>query len=305
MPESEDQKLFETISDHLKGQLDLDEVRSDMALQSTKDAVKEMISDYKRNKSGNIENEKFIRETFSGQKSENILSDEIESIKQEINNNKLNEVTADWVKEWHKKKQQAGIKDPKSEEIRNFITDAISSPEKQPVKTRIRVIRFASFAAAAMIGAFLILRSVLPSSNPDKLFSTYYKPFDALSSVTRSVNIAESDKYSAAIGNYKLGDYQKAAAEFAGFIQKYPSSVPARFFLGLSQLSLENYEQAQNLFSGVVSEQGEYNKEARWYLGLTCLKTGNTLEAKECFKILAGSDGYYRDRAEKVLRRLK
>ena len=301
----ENSALFESIGNCMKGQSDLDDVHNDIAFQNTQEVVKEMISDYNKNKSRNRENEKFIRDIFSDEFSEDMLSDEIKSIKKEINNNNLNEITADWVKEWHEKKQKIGNSYPKSEEIRNFITDAISSPKKEPVKTRSLLIRYASLTAAAMLGAFILLRTLLPSSSPDKLFSTYYKPFEALSSVTRSINKTESDKYSTGIESYKSGDFQKSAAEFAGILEKFPSSVSARFFLGLSQLSIENYGQAENLFSGVLNEQGEYAKEARWYLGLTYLKTNNKLKAEECFGILASSDGYYRERSEKILRRLK
>ncbi len=303
--DNDDHAIFESIGDHMKGKFDLEDVLNDDAFQSTQLAVKEMISDYNRNKSGNGENEKFIRDIFSDEFSEDKLSDEIKSIKQEINNNKLNEITADWVREWHEKKQQLGKPDPKSEEIRNFITEAISSPGKEPVKVRNLFIRYASFAAAAMIGVFILLRTLLPSSNPENLFSTYYKPFEALSSVTRSINNTEDYKYSAAIESYKSGDFQKSAAEFAVISEKNPSSVSARFFLGLSQLSLANYGQAENLFKGVSDEQGEYTKEARWYLGLTYLKTNNKQKAEECFTILASSEGYYRERSEKILRRLK
>jgi TolA-binding protein len=305
MPTREDQVLFETISEYMVGQFDLEDVHNDAGFQSTQEVVKGMISDYNKNKSDNGKNEKFIREIFSGELSESILSDEIESIKQEINDNKLNEITADWVKEWHEKKQKTGLPDPKSAEIRDFITGAINTPQKEPVKRKSVFIRYTSMAAAAVIGAFILLRILLPSPGPDKLFSTYYKPFEALSTVTRSLSNNESDSYSAAIANYKLGDYQKAAKGFAGILEKYPSSVSASFFLGLSQISLGNYGQAENLLSAVVNGQGEYAKEARWYLGLTCLKTEDTQKAKECFTILAGSDGYYRERSEKILRRLK
>ncbi len=231
MSESGDNALFETIGDYMKGQLDIEDVKNDTALQSTMVTVKEMISDYNKNKSGNRENEKFIREGFANDCSEDALSAEIKSIKQEINNNKLNEITADWVREWHEKKQKSGISDPKTEEIRNFITDAISSPQIKPVKTRSLVIRYASLAAAAMIGAFILLRTILPSSSPDKLFSSYYRPFESLSSASRTVNNNVADIYSSSIANYKSGDYQKAAAVFAGILEKYPSSASASFFL--------------------------------------------------------------------------
>jgi hypothetical protein len=104
--DSEDRALFETIGNYMKGQSDLDDVHNDIAFQNTQEVVKEMISDYNKNKSRNRENEKFIRDIFSDEFSEDMLSDEIKSIKKEINNNNLNEITADWVKEWHEKKQK-------------------------------------------------------------------------------------------------------------------------------------------------------------------------------------------------------
>jgi TolA-binding protein len=315
MADSDDSALFETFGAYMKGRLDLEDVKNDPTLSGTQEAVKEIISDYNKNISGNKENEKFIREIFSEERSDKFLTDEIKFIKQEIDNNKLNNITAEWVKEWHEKKQKIGAGDPKTEEIRDFITGAINSSKNEPVKTfnevskkdfnRSLFARYVSLSAAALIGAFILIRTLLPSSDPEKLFNSYYKPFDAISPVTRSMNNNESDNYSSAIGSYKTGHYQRAAIGFAGVIQKDPSGVSPKFFLGLSQLALENYDQAINLLAGVVNDSGEFGKEARWYLGLTYLKTANKQKAADCFEFLARSDGFYRERSEKILRRLK
>ena len=111
--------------------------------------------------------------------------------------------------------------------------------------------------------------------------------------------------FSLAIGSYKTGDYDRAAREFSETILKDPSVVSPRFLMGLTQLALKNYDQTITLLTGVVSDSGEYAKEARWYLGLTYLKTGDKQKAAECFKYLAQSEGFYRERAENILRRLK
>ena len=315
LADNEDSLLFETIGEYMKGAIDIEEVMSDPDLSTAKDAVREMMADYNRNKTVNKENEKFIRDTFSGEGSETGLTDEIKIIKKEIIDNKLNDITAEWVKEWHERKQRTGVIDPKTEEIRNFITGAIDSPVSEPVKIvnkgsskgsrRNLFIRYASLSAAALIGAFLLLRTLLPSSDPEKLFNSYYKPFDAVSPVTRSVNNNEADIYSSAIGSYKTGDYQNAAAGFGNMLKKDPSGASAKFFLGLSQLALGNYDQAINLLSAVANESGEYGKEARWYLGLSYLKTGNKSKAAECFEFLSRSGGFYREPSLKILRRLK
>jgi len=307
--------LFDTIGEYMKGVLDIEEIRNDPALSNARETVENMISDYNNNIAANKENEKFIRESFSDKKTIDSVSEEIKNIRKEIADNRLNEITSEWVKEWHEKKQRSGINDAKTEEIRNFISGSISSPVKEPLKIidegnknvfrRSLFARYAIFSAAAMLGAFLLIRTLLPSSDPGKVFDSYYKPFDAISPVTRSNNNVETDSYSSAIESYKTGNYQEAAILFAGIIQKDPKAGTAQFLLGLSQLANKNFNQAINLLSGVANDSGEYGKEARWYLGLTYLKTANKLKAAECFEYLARSDGFYRERSEEILRRLR
>jgi TolA-binding protein len=313
--DSTDNALFETISDYMKGWADLEEVKNDPALPGTKETVKNMISDYNKNLSENRDNVKFIRETFAVSENSKKLNDEIKFIKQEIDDKNLNKITVEWVKEWHERKQKIGVRDQKTEEISNFIKGAINSPVSVPEKIvadeTIKVYRtslfarYTTLAAAALIGGFILIRTLLPSNDPEKLFSSYYKPFEAVSPVTRSINNVESDLYSSAIGSFKAGDYQRAAAGFGAVLQKDSKSTSSEFFMGLSQLALENYFQAINLLSIASNDTGEYAKEAKWYLGLAYLKTDNKQKATECFEFLAGSEGFYRERSEKILRRLK
>ena len=315
MTDSDDSALFESIGEYMKGVLDIEEIRNDPALSIARGTVENMISDYNNNIAVNKENEKFIRESFSDKKTTDAVSEEIKNIRKEIADNRLNEITSEWVKEWHEKKQRSGINDAKTEEIRNFISGSISSPVKEPLKiidednnkvSRIWLFaRYATLSAAALIGVFLLIRTLLPSSDPDKLFDSYYKPFDAMSPVTRSNNNVETDSYSSAIESYKTGNYQEAAILFAGIMQKDPKAGSAQFLLGLSQLANKNFNQAINLLSGVANDSGEYGKEARWYLGLTYLKTANKQKATECFEYLARSNGFYRERSEEILRRLR
>jgi TolA-binding protein len=315
MTDNSDSVLFESISEYMKGLFDIEDVKNDAAISDAMATAREMITDYDNHISGNMEKEKFIRDAFSVTCLQENINDELKIIRQEINDNKLNEITSEWVKEWQEKKQKAGIRDPKSEEIRDFITNAANNSESKPSNTHGDVIkknargklfpRYASLSAAALIGTFILVKTLLPSSNPDKLFSTYYKPFDAISPVTRNLDNNENFNYSSAIESYKTGFYQNAALGFADALQKNPSVISTQFFLGLSQLALNNYDQAINLLTGVANGSGEYRKEAKWYLGLAFLKTDNKQKAAECFEYLAASNGFYRERSEKILRRLK
>lgn len=308
----EDSALFENIGDVLQAQFDIEDVQNDPDLIHMQKAVTGMVDDYNKNTSHNRENENFICNNLDNNE-DSELTDEIKSIKLEINDNKLSELTAEWVKEWHEKKQKSGASDPKIEEIRNFITEAINSSGNQsneavlPVivnRGRKLFIRYSAIAAAALLAAFLLIKTLSPVSDPEKLFSNYYQPYNAVSSVTRNViNITDTD-LSSGIEAYKTGNYAKAASIFAGIAESDPSS-SATFFLGLSQIELNNFEQAVNLLDKVSVSGGEYGKEAKWYMGLTYLKMKNTGKAEECFKILSLSDGFYRERSDDILRRLK
>jgi TolA-binding protein len=311
----EDQVLFGAISESMKAYLDIDDVKKDAALSATREVVKDMMSDYNRNLSANRDNERFIKNIIEEQRTVYKISDELKFIRQEIDDKNLNLITSEWVKEWHAKKQSIGEKNSKSEEIRNFITEAISSPIVEPVNPpfdghkksyrRSIFVRYISLSVAALIGVFILIRTLLPDSNPENLFNSYYRPFDAVSPVTRSINTSETDLYSSAIKSYKTGDYQGAVAGFDLVLSKEPSSGQTKFLLGLSQLALEKYDPAINLLSDVANGSGEYVKEAKWYLGLSYLKRGNRQKAQECFKYLAKSQGFYSERSEKLLRRLR
>jgi TolA-binding protein len=306
--EINDLVLFETIGEYMKGWLDIEDVKNDPAFSVANETVKDMITDYNKNISGNKENEKFIRRIFSSEPKTDSLYNELDIIKKEISDNKLNKLTSEWVREWHEKKQMSGAGDPKGEEIKYFITGAINSKVNKgdkKVVTRRLLARYASISAAALLGVFILIRTLLPSSDTGKLFNTYYKPFDAVSPVTRSINSNATDNYATAIESYRSGNYQKAAIGFAELLQKDQFIVSSQFFLGLSQLAINNYDQAINLLAGTANNSGEYGKEARWYLGLAYLKTANKQKAAECFEYLASTGGFYRERSEKILRRLK
>lgn len=313
--DKKDAALFAAVGKLMRGRLDIENVKNDPDLSTVRENVSEMMSDYNEKMPGNEANEKFIRNILSGEESEKELKDEIKSIIHEISENKLDGITSEWVKEWHEQKQKTGGRDKKTEELREFITGAMNSSESEHMDSinedrlkrqkRNLFVRYASLAAAALVGVFILIRTLLPSSDTEKLFNSYYRPFDAISPVTRSLNNNESANYSLAIESYKAGNYQIAAAGFANVLQKDSSLIPPRFFMGLSQLALRNYQKAVALLEGVANESGEFGKESRWYLGLSYLKTGNKQKAAGCFENLARSEGFYRERSEKILRRLR
>jgi TolA-binding protein len=311
-----DSALFGKISEYMKGLLDIEDVKSDPAYASATDIAVMMIAGYRANSARNKDNERFINDSLAEQTTDERLRDEINQIKHEIRHSNLNDISSEWVKEWHEKREENKSRDPKAEEIREFITGSIDHdeaiPRKKPESTkrsvsgRFLIIRYSSLAAAAVIGAVFLIRALLISGDTQNLFSKYYEPFNAVSDITRGTGSSGgSISFSRAIENYKSGDYLAAETGFSEAMLDETTSLPTRFFLGITEIELENPDKAIDLLGGVASRQGEYTKEARWYLGLAYLKSGNKLKASECFELLARSPGFYRERSEKILRRLR
>jgi TolA-binding protein len=273
-----------------------------------------MISDYQENAVHNKNNEKFIIDSLADEPPEEKFINQVSEIKDEIRRNNLNDISSEWVKEWNEKKQMNGNKDAKTEEIRNFIAGALKegiSSDKQTFERNRKLFgssqatRYTSLAAAAVIAAVLLIRSLIPSDDPQKIFSKYYEPFNAVSSITRSAGTGESESFSRAIISYKSGEYQVAAAGFTNAMSGGTESNSAIFYLGVTELQLGNYDSAIKLLNEVANQKNTYAKEATWYLGLAYLQSGNQIKASECFEILARSPGFYSRRSEKILRLLR
>jgi tetratricopeptide (TPR) repeat protein len=258
--------------------------------------------------------ENFIREAFAGREQDDSINNEIGDIKDEIQNNKIDTITAEWVKEWHEKQMENTAMDTKKREIRDFIASSLEDEKGKPVirivsdrkkEVRRKILRYVSLAAAAIISVVILFRTLLPSYNPEKLFSTYYEPLNVISPVTRNSNTNLSNGYNSAIEMYRLGNYQGAAIGFSDAIEKDNSSIEPLFFMGITELALENYDQAINMLSDATNPSINYWKEAEWYLGLAYLKTGEKEKAFTCFEILSQTEGFYHKRAEAILRHLK
>ncbi len=99
------------------------------------------------------------------------------------------------LKRGRKKETKATGKDPKAEEIREFITGSLSGEEpisgewpqgkKLNISGKSLIIRYSLLAAAVVIGAVFLIRSLITTGDPQKLFTRYYEPFNSVSAVTR------------------------------------------------------------------------------------------------------------------------
>jgi len=320
----DDIALFEMTGSYTRALSDLEEVRDDTSLAGARKDAGKMVSDFKSRAERLEANEKFVSDVLSGSDENRNILEEIKKIKLEINEKQINELTADWVKEWHENRQQGAVKEEKKREIRNFITSSLEKDEPLPEinltgvkeeaaietkekdrKTVRRIpLRWISYSAAAVLALLFVIKSLLPSTGPEKLYSQYYKPFEIVSPVTRNATEGKN-RLEDAVTMYKNGDYRGAAASFADVIAYDKTLVAPRFYYAMSEMASGENKQAVNILESIAGKGGEFSREAEWYLGLAYIKTGETAKARNCFESLSKSGGYYSDRAEKLLRRLK
>jgi TolA-binding protein len=324
--DQEDTALFKSAGDYFRGKLDLDEVRNDPALEAVRTDVSKMVSGYFANTKKLQNNKEFIRASMGLHVADEPDASEMKDIRFEIHRSNVNDLTAEWVKEWHENRKKSAAGEKKSKEIREFIMSSLDPgkvvTEKSDAETdqipgnnkgirRSLLIRYIALSAAAVLGVFLLIRTLLPSYNPDKLFSAYYSPFEMVTSVTRAstpgmnAGPIEGDKFSVAVQKYRSGDYISAKALFAELLSADPSTVAPRFLMGLSCLALNEFDNAVVHLEKISESTGAYRKEANWYLGLAYLKTGDKEKAAKNLELLVQSPGYYTDRSRELLRHIR
>ncbi len=306
--------LYKQINEYMRGRFDLEEVNNDRDLQDIDQMVKESIYQYQQNQGDYEENEKFIKDALHKSISDKALEEEIYQIKQEIHEHDLNEISEGWVKEWLENNQDRNSNE-NIKEFRDYISNSLVTKKNRPTlkiihKVKENLNRSATFrvlglSAAALITGILLIWTLIPSDNPEKLYEAYYKPMITISPVTRSYNSIMVKQYADAIEMYNKGNYKEASYIFDEMMQENPTFIAPYFFQGITQLELGNYERAISLLSTVTSQSKDFMKEAQWYLGLCYLKTGEKNKARTYFEILSESGGFYQDQAKELLRRLK
>lgn len=310
----EDRNLMIMMGEYLKAELDFEAVKDDPGYKEAERKARLIVTDSYSCK-GKDSDRKYISEALLSFEQEENLRDEIKKIKAEIKNNRVNDISSEWVREWHQKMQGTDKKtDEVKEELLEYISSSLEKHEaveylpELPVKKSIRrslVVRYISLAAAVVTGSLIIFTTLVPGDDPVKIFNKYYDPEPAVSMVTRGTTLSETDIWEKAIDDYNTGNYISARDGFSLLNDMDAQSSAQRYYLGMTFIGLEDYKQAASLLSGVAEEQAEFAMEAKWYLGLVYLRLGDIKKASEYFEILAESPGYYSERASDILRRIR
>lgn len=309
-----DRALLDQAASFIMAACDIEEVKNDPGYDTAMLTAGEMIRDYKNKPSWSRENAKFVVESFEKAQNEILLEKEIMEIEREAHDEGVFRTAAEWVAERDKSINGREIKDHADRERREFISralkDELSEPAEvyEPVKNRgisFRIPGYISVPAAAAVLALVTLQFLASPGTPGEIYNKFYEPAAMVSPVTRGNANDFTANYSAGIEKYRSGDYAGAARHFELAMRADRNAVAPRYYYGITSLALGDYRTAADYLDDLAGSASGYGKEAQWYLGMSYLKAGEKEKAVSCFESLASTPGYYRDRAMKLLRRLK
>lgn len=317
-----DPVLAAEIKEYMRAKSELEEILDDPGLSVAMSETALMTAKY--SKGSDQEKERFVKDAMMETRRRRRIRKDVKEIKLELGKNDISDLSAEWVMEWHSKMQKQGGLSIASEERKKFISGSLKPAEKaepgqaadevsEPViplhvtgkaqTGKIRIMRFVSLSAAAVVGILMMIGALVPSSDPRKIYDAFYEPFNMKSSVERGT-FAEENLKSSAINLYKAGEYQEATLLFSKAVADDPSA--DNFFgLGLSNLETGNLPEAIRNLDAAGKEPGQFTKEATWFLGLAYLRDGKMDDARKCFEYLSSSSSFYRKESEKILRRLR
>jgi tetratricopeptide (TPR) repeat protein len=162
------------------------------------------------------------------------------------------------------------------------------------------------FAVAASVSILVIGLAYIINlnlNNSNRLFEDHFTPYQALvHAPTRSEETPLSLK-ERAFSAYSNENYHQAISIFEE-VNAQEDDPLIWFYLGNSNLAIDNPEVAIEYFQKVLSEQTPLTPQAQWYLGLSYLAKGNKDEAEEIFGALARDTSSYGERAQSILNQL-
>jgi len=190
------------------------------------------------------------------------------------------------------------------ENIQNIFNQK-STVKKGIIKELISFDSYLKPAIAAAITVVLVVASILlfnTSTNytNDQLFTMNFESIPTISN-TRSVSNNSNQLMNNAFQLYEQKQFNEAIVIF----NKFESNTLSQFFLGISYIEINQYQNASIAFSEILNDNNNlFTEDSRWYLGLCYLKLDNTQKAKELFNKIVNSNSIYKSKAKKILKSL-
>lgn len=160
------------------------------------------------------------------------------------------------------------------------------------------------FAAASatiliLLGSILLTNQKTPQA--EDLFNIYYQAETSIM-ITRSSNIDIDNDVRTALQFYSNAEYSKAISIF----ENNQENVISKFYLGLSFIETNKYENAKASFQAVLDHNDNlFIEQAEWYKALCLLKLDENNSAIQLFTEIENSNSLFKDQASEILRSMK
>lgn len=166
---------------------------------------------------------------------------------------------------------------------------------------------------AAVIAGFILLGSIAlikgKNLRGDEIYNRYYEAY-AIETGTPSrsagIGSASNSYFLTAVDYYNVSDYYNAALYFSKVLDSEPGNMESRMLYGVSNFEQLNYPVAEESFNDVIKDNNNYFiEDAQWYLAWCYIKTNEKAKAIDQLTLIGNSSSLYRDKARKVLRKMK
>lgn len=171
--------------------------------------------------------------------------------------------------------------------LRQTMTE-ITQSRSSYSKLKARKLYFSISIAASIIVLLTVGLNIFYLNNDitsREIYDTYYSKYNAICN-SRSVIRVESSNVliTSAFDAYSDGDFNTAAQNFEKALSLDAEDVTVKFYLGLCNMELGKYAEAQLLFYDLVkSEDHLFWEQSNWYLALSYLAQDNKPKAKMYF----------------------
>ena len=294
--------------------LDIMEIMNDNALGFVTPTTHTMVDEYIQNPQQYTDKRVFVLKSLNEPKRTKKIAKELNLLEKEIVETRINEITEKWVNESLEEIKKSEKSKSANEAARDFVSESLSPrrnniPYNTPLGNNKRkstlFLQIIGLGAAAIIGTYLIIRTITPSTNLQDIYAKYYKPFNAISPISRSTDGNNDKLYNQGIELYKQAKYQSAAEVFNKLTQNDTSNYAVYFFAGITQMELSNNKNAEFLLSKVIEISSDFKNEAQWYLAMSYLKTREKEKAIFYLQTLSEAVGFYQAQSREILRILK
>lgn len=183
-----------------------------------------------------------------------------------------------------------------------------SSKDAPATSSRSRSLKYILYpltAAAAVVGAVLIINTFLPGNVNDRMYRKYYAPMEDASLISRGDGSDFSVDFNRALNQYLDGDYIQSGSEFSTLAVRDPQNAEAVLFRSLSLMGAEDYVESAKLWESFLSRFDTYQPEAKWYLSLCYLKLDQPDKAIPLLAEIASLEGKYGQDSQKLVKRLR